>query len=148
MTDARWPSRWASDRRFARLPAEHVVSYAWALMYAVESGTDGRLEDADFDAIGRYKASSTEALIAAGLFGRDDQGFIRIIDYPTTQTTAAEVRAAEERRVRARVKKQTQRARPARESGSTVQPVPVDHEGAPVTVPDWPTVAIPDDEPF
>lgn len=155
MTDARFPSRWTTDRRFARLPAEHFVSYMWALAYSVESGTDGRLEDADLMAVGRYATASTSALIEAGLFARDEEGALRIVDYAATQSTAAEVQAAEVRRIKERIRKRTQRAKrsasPAVDTTDQAR-APTDYPlveaGTPALAP-WPTVAIPaDDEPF
>lgn len=151
MTDARWPSRWVTDRRFLRLDAEDLVSYLWALTYSVESGTDGILEDADLMVISRYASSSTEALIKAGLFGRTDDGRILIVDYASTQTTAAEVRAAEDRRIAARLKKRAQRARPRQPAAAGA----VDDTGPPgddardqPPVAEWVTAPIPASEPF
>ncbi|WP_460802485.1 hypothetical protein [Microbacterium sp. GXF6406] len=140
MTDARLPSRWMADRRFARLAPEHFVSYTWALMYAVESGTDGRLEQGDLEVILRYRGDSTEVLIAAGLFGRDDDGALQILDYPSTQSTAAEVKAADDRRVKERLRKREQRGR-RRQPGTTEG----DSDATPPAAePTWDVASIPD----
>lgn len=132
MTDARMPSRWIADRRFLRLPDVHLASYVFALMYAAESRTDGVLDSDDFRVIPRYDQASTSVLVEHGLLEVIDATHWLITDYSATQTSAADLRAQDERRLRARDKKREQRARP--------QTTPVQTT---TEVTEWNTVTIP-----
>lgn len=127
------------DKRFLLLPADHLASFVFALMYAVESGSDGQLEPAELAIIPRYLPESTEALIAARLLERTESGTLLFVDYANTQTSAAQVKALELSRQRAREKKQRQRARaPAAPPGQEPEPTP-----APAVT--WPVAPIPGD---
>ena len=81
-------------------------------MYAVESGTDGVLNQADLGVIAHYQSESTNALIAAGIFAKYPNGSIVVVDFQETQTSAAEMRQRTKTRIVERERKQRQRARP------------------------------------
>lgn len=143
MTDARLPPRWLMDRRFLRLAPPHFVSYFFALTYAVESLSDGVLTVEDLAVIPRYQPDSTAVLVQAGLLEAADASgnVFRIVDFTDTQSSAAQVRADTERRIKAREKKRNQRAR-----SPSVPAAPHDAPPAPMPVSDWDTVNIPESE--
>lgn len=95
MTDARLPERWLMDRRIQRLNAEQFRAYTMSLMYAVCNRTDGQLTDDDIEAIPHFERAHIEPLVAAGLWRQEESGAWVITDYLATQTSRAQLEAAE-----------------------------------------------------
>ncbi len=112
MTDARYPDRWLSDRRFQRLSDSHHRAYINALTWSVSNRTDGVIEPDDLDLIPQFDKTAVRAFMAAGLWSlREDHGRgWQITDFAATQTTAAEIRHLEDKRAKERMKKARQRA--------------------------------------
>lgn len=109
MTDARHPERWLMDRRIQRLTAEHYRAFSMALMFAVSNRTDGYVTADDLEAIPHFKPESVEALVAAELWAPAEGGWI-ISDFLTTQTSRAQLEAAESARVKDAERKARERA--------------------------------------
>lgn len=109
MTDARVPERWLNDRRIQRLSADHYRTFINALLWSVANRTDGRIEREDVGLIPHWSANSAKALIAAGLFIAQADGWL-IADYLATQTSRSELETLEQVRRRERDKKARQRA--------------------------------------
>ncbi|WP_104061118.1 hypothetical protein [Arthrobacter sp. 4R501] len=96
MTDARLPERWLMDRRIQRLNAEQFRAYTMSLMYAVCNRTDGQLTEDDIEAIPHFERGSIPPLVAAGLWRQEEgSGGWVITDYLATQTSRAQLEAAE-----------------------------------------------------
>lgn len=133
MTDARYPERWLHDRRVTRLSDRAHRAYVVTLAYAVANRTDGVFVHADFADLPAYVAQEVEALLEAGLWEllEDGTGF-RAVDYPDTQSSRAELDAADGARVAAREKKARQRAQA---KAAPPDPEPVPTTAAPGTVP-------------
>ena len=83
-----------------------------SLSWAASNRTDGVIEPEDVALIPNFAAGAAKKLVEVGLWaphigaGRGWQ----IVHFPATQTTAAELRAAEQKRTREREKKARQRA--------------------------------------
>ena len=112
MTDARFPDRWLSDKRIQRLSDSHFRAFVTSLTWAASNRTDGVIELEDVALIPNFATGAAKKLVDLGLWaprigaGRGWQ----IVDFPATQTTAAELRAAEQKRTKEREKKARQRA--------------------------------------
>lgn len=109
MTDARFPERLLSDRRLQRTSADHYRAYGNSLMYAVSNRTDGYLTADDFEAIPHFKPENADALVSADLWDVTEGGWI-IRDYLITQTSRAQLEAAENARVKDAERKARERA--------------------------------------
>lgn len=110
MTDARHPDRWLMDRRIQRLTAEQYRAYSMSLMYSVSNRTDGHLTAEDLEAIPHFGGSSrAEGLVKAGLWEVDDSGWY-IVDYMGTQSSRAQMEAAEAARIKERERGASRRA--------------------------------------
>lgn len=108
MTDARLPERYLHDRRF-RMAPEHFRAYCMSLMYAVSNRTDGYLTPEDLEAVPHFKAESIDALVTADLWAVVDDGWL-ISDFLTTQTSRAQLEAAENARFKDAERKARERA--------------------------------------
>lgn len=128
MADARMPDRYLVDKRFVRLDDEHFRSYVVALMWSVSNRTDGEILPGDLSFIPGFRAGSAPALVSAGLWSPQDDGW-RITDYADTQTSRAEFEQLENARRRERDKKARQRARRTNDDGPGGDPVPGDVPG-------------------
>ncbi len=112
MTDARFPDRWLSDRRIARLSDGHFRSFVTSLAWSVTNRTDGVVEPEDLVLIPNFAKDSVKTFIGAGLWtprqaaGRGWQ----IADFEATQTTSVQLRHLEDKRAKERQKKAAQRA--------------------------------------
>jgi len=115
VTDARFPERWLSDKRIQRLSDAHFRSYVTSLTWSVSNRTDGNIEPEDLALIPQFSANAVMAFVKARLWLPQDHGWL-IADFAATQTTAAELRAAEASREKERLKKAEQRAKKAKES--------------------------------
>ncbi|NKY19955.1 hypothetical protein [Tsukamurella spumae] len=96
------------DVRFARASDEAFRSYCLALMWSVSNRTDGVLLPDDLNLIPGFRRGTPSELVAAGLWTPQSQGWL-ITDYENTQTTRAQLEAADRARVHEREKKRRQR---------------------------------------
>lgn len=110
MTDARHPERWLVDRRIQRLSADDYRTYSMSLIWAVSNRTDGRLCPEDLSSIPHFKVEQAQSLVDSGLWSKDDDDWI-IEEYLLTQTSRAQLEAAENARVREAERKARDRAR-------------------------------------
>ncbi len=110
MTDARFPDRWLTDRRLQRLSDSHFRSFITSLAWSVSNRTDGIIEPGDLELIPNFAVGAPKALMDAGLWAPERVGW-RIADFSSTQTTAAVLRALEDKREKERLKKAQQRAK-------------------------------------
>lgn len=168
VTDARYPERWLSDTRFTRLSGDAFKLFMLGLTFSVANRREGLLHDDDLPDIPRVDLQRIPELERAGLWTREGGGW-RIAEYATTQTSLAELDAAERARVFARERKARQRQRERAESdssqmsrvtsqdrpgqdrpgqandieGSRIEEINVKEEGAQ----EWPAVAVPGQAP-
>lgn len=115
MTDARFPDRWLSDRRIARLPDSHFRSFVTSLVWSVTNRTDGVIEPDDLALVPNFAKESVKAFVGAGLW-EPRQGAGRgwqIVDFEVTQTTSAQLQQCEQNRVKERERKARYRAKTA-----------------------------------
>lgn len=110
MTDARMPDRWLNDRRVMRLSPEHFRSFVLALLWSVSNRTEGLIERDDVPLIPGMTREAAEVFVRAGLWSVHEAGWA-VVDYAATQSSRAELEAAERRRVLARERKARQRER-------------------------------------
>lgn len=113
MTDARFPERWLNDRRLMRLAPVDFKSYVVSLAYAVANRTDGRLDLADLEACPGFTLDSIPRLVSAAVWVERDAGVWGITEYLTTQTTRAQLDAAQRARESGRARVARYRARHA-----------------------------------
>ena len=109
MTDARYPSRWLSDLRLVLLSDSHHRAFVTSLVLAVENRTDGLLTPEALRVLPGFDPTAPAALAAAGLWTEVASGWL-VADFDATQTSAAQLEAADEARRKARDKKRRQRA--------------------------------------
>ncbi|WP_314431662.1 hypothetical protein [Microbacterium lacticum] len=109
MTDFRFPERWLIDRRFTRLPAEAFAAFICAGAWCVANRTEGTILLDDLDDVPRLTADLADALSRAGVLDAIPDGW-QITDFEDTQTSRAELVAAEQARRSEREKKRRQRA--------------------------------------
>ena len=131
MTDARFPGRWLTDRRFTRLAQREpvaYVSYCFALMWAVENRTDGLIEPDDLPMIPNFAPGAVKVLVAAGLWTVISHGWL-ITDFMLTQTSKSELETLENMRGRERRKQARRRAAKAIEKAAGESDVPGDGTG-------------------
>lgn len=137
MTDARYPERWLHDRRFRTLPAEPHVTYVLCLAMAVGNRSEGFVSVDDLAHLRRSPADA-ETLVIAGLWDVESDGTgWRVVDFLGTQSTRAELEAADAARAKAREKKAAQRAKkPSAPAAPAVPAVPGDVPGDDAPVPE------------
>ena len=109
MTDFRFPERWLLDRRFSRLSGDALAAYVCAGAWCASNRTEGVIDRADLADVPRLTTPLADALTRAGLFGVTPEGW-QMLDYADTQTSRAELEAAEHARRSERDKKRRQRA--------------------------------------
>jgi hypothetical protein len=109
LTDARFPDRWIADKRLQLLSDSHFRSFVMSLIWAVSNLTDGIIEESDLSLIPRFDTTSTGAFVASGLWADRETGGWVITVFESTQTTAADLKAAENARIKQRDKKRRQR---------------------------------------
>lgn len=149
MTDARLPERWLVDRRFNRLTDKDYRSFMQLLVWTVSNRTDGYVESDDLAAVPHYDPASTHRLIVAGLLEDADDDRFYIVDYPKHQSTRAQLEAGDANRLKEAERKRNQRARGNRDKPrQATDDSPPAHPQTGELVDAWPTVMIPDDEPF
>ncbi|KXO99675.1 Uncharacterised protein (plasmid) [Tsukamurella tyrosinosolvens] len=96
------------DLRIARASDEAFRSYCLALMWSVSNRTDGVLLPDDLNLIPGFRRGTPSELVAAGLWTAQSNGWL-ITDFENTQTTRAQLEAADRARVHEREKKRRQR---------------------------------------
>lgn len=113
MTDARYPEKWLTDRRFLRLTGDQHTTYVRALAWCVSNRTDGVFHADDLALLPCCDVSpgTTSALVAAGLWETRPDGWF-IVDFEATQTTRDALVVLENTRRREREKKRRQRGQP------------------------------------
>lgn len=111
VTDARYPERWLHDRRITRLSDRAHRAFIVTITYAVSNRTDGVVLIADLRDLPRYVEDEVPQLIEAGLMEplADGNGYV-VVEFMDTQSSRAELEAADAARVAAREKKAAQRA--------------------------------------
>jgi hypothetical protein len=109
VVDARIPERWLNDRRITRLSDPGWRLHTFALLWSVANRTEGWLDEDDLADIPRVDPKRMAELEAAGLWEQHG-GQWAFVDFDSTQTTNAELDAAEAARKAAREKKARQRA--------------------------------------
>lgn len=126
MTDARHPERWLVDRRIQRLSADDYRAYSMSLIWAVSNRTDGHLSPEDLPAIPHFTVNQAQSLVDSGLWTKDDDGW-SIEEYLLTQTSRAQLEAAENARVKDAERKARDRARLKAASSSSPADSPADN---------------------
>jgi hypothetical protein len=116
MTDARHPEKWLMDKRIQRLTADEYRAYSMSLMWAVSNRTDGHLVQADLPGIPHFKADYAGALVKAELWNEEADGW-SITDYMTTQTSRAQLEAAENARAKDAQRKANERSKAKAQQG-------------------------------
>lgn len=129
MTDARHPERWLMDKRVQRLTGDQYRGYSMSLMWAVSNRTDGHLTSGDLALVPHFRSEFIGAFLDAGLWDVFDGGWV-IAEYMLTQTSRAQLEAAEHARVKEAERKARDRAR-AKATGNVCSPVdsPADYAG-------------------
>lgn len=125
MTDARHPERWLVDRRVQRLSADDYRAYSMSLIWAVSNRTDGRLCPDDLPGIPHFTADQAQSLVDSGLWSKDDGGWF-IEEYLLTQTSRAQLEAAENARLKDAARKARERAK-LKSASSSPADSPVDN---------------------
>lgn len=127
MTDARLPERLLMDVRVSRLSADAWRSYTYSLMWAVSNRTEGYLQPDDLTLIPLFRAGDEDHLVKAGVWQAWGRGW-HIVDFDLTQTTKAQLEAAEKKRFHDRQRQAALRLR--KQSGGDGSPdddQPPDH---------------------
>ncbi len=135
MTDARYPERWLNDRRFLHLPDDVFRTFVVALTMCVSNRAEGHVSPDDLHHL-RRPLEHGSTLVIAGLWDVEPDGTgWQIVDYVGTQTTRAELEAADAARKRERERKAEQRRRKAEEERAGRPAVPRDNGSVPGDVP-------------
>jgi hypothetical protein len=130
MTDARFPERWLNDRRVLRLSDAGFRLFVTSLAWSVSNRTDGVLYDDDLQLLLRADTGRGEELRKAGLWERDRDRWL-IVEFVSTQTTAAQLAGLERKRAVDRERQARHRAgqsapNPSPKGSATPSPCPSD----------------------
>ena len=98
MTDARVPERYLMDRRIVRLSDGDFRSFVMATVWSVSNRTEGFISAEDLPLIPGFKPTAPAALTAAEVWSVVPDGWC-ITDFAATQTTKAQLEAAESKRM-------------------------------------------------
>ncbi|MGY1736859.1 hypothetical protein [Geodermatophilus sp. SYSU D00684] len=128
MTDARFPERWLTDRRFLRLTADAFRTTMHLYAWSVSNRTDGRIDLADLALIPLARREDLRELVQLGIAAWDGP-ILTLLDYRDTQSSKEELDAAAEARRKARDRKRRQRAREATTSEVVTRDVTHDNAG-------------------
>lgn len=101
MTDARFPERWLNDRRILRLTDAEFRSFVTSLAWAVSNRTDGKLDLEDLTLVPGFRHETIPAFVQADLWAVEGKAW-QIVDFATTQSTAAQLNALDEKRLKDR----------------------------------------------
>lgn len=108
MTDARFPDRWLTDRRFILLSGDAFKLYGIALMWCVDNRTDGFLDERDLPCLPGVLLARMGELEEARLLNRRSGGWT-FTDFKKTQTGRKELERADEKREEDRQRKARER---------------------------------------
>lgn len=121
MTDSRFPERWLTDRRFAKISDAAFRLFVSANAWTVSNRTDGAVTRDDLQLLPRHvPIACAHELVEAGFWIEVDDGWV-IAGYTLVQTTRAQLEAAEHARMLDRERKARSRAR----NGVSPDPEPV-----------------------
>lgn len=121
MTDSRFPERWLNDRRFPRVSAEAQMLFVVGNTWSASNRTDGDIRQDDLALFPRWvHIHRAHELVEAGFWIESGDGWV-IAGYASTQTTAAQLDAAESARALDRDRKARTRAAAARNRVSADQ---------------------------
>jgi hypothetical protein len=95
--DARFPTHYLNDRRVIRLSPEGFRLLVLGTAWAVTNRTDGRVEVDDLSLVPFASLTNAHELTKAGLWAAVEGGWT-IVDYPTTQTSRAQLDGLDQRR--------------------------------------------------
>ena len=109
MTDARFPDRWLTDRRFILLSGDAFKLYGIALMWCVDNRTDGFLDDRDLPCLPGVLLGCMGELEQAKLLSRRKDGWT-FPDFKKSQTSRRDLETADAKREEDRVRKAAERA--------------------------------------
>lgn len=106
VTDARFPDRWMLDRRVMTLPPGAFRTYVLSLTWAVSNRTDGHLGPDELAMVpgGGVSDAHRDLFVQKELWAKQADGYL-ILDFLTTQTSAAKLLADEEYAARERQRK-------------------------------------------
>jgi hypothetical protein len=111
VTDGRFPDRWLNDRRFTQVSPEAQMLFVVANTWSASNRTDGDIRRDDLNVFPRWvHTDRAYELVKAGFWVEDRDGW-RIVGYASTQTTAAELAAAEQARANDRDRQARKRIR-------------------------------------
>jgi hypothetical protein len=111
--DARVPERYLVDRRVMRLAPVHFRSFILATLWSVSNRTEGRVGHEDIDFIPGFAVTSPPVLVGAELWKEEPDHWF-LVEFPATQTSKAQLEAAEQKR-------RSDRERQARHRNKSVQ---------------------------
>jgi hypothetical protein len=123
--DARVPERYLVNRRVMQLAPMHFRSFILATLWSVSNRTEGRVGREDVEFIPGFSPASPPVLVAAELWA-DLEDYWLIVEFAATQTSKAQLEAAENKR-------RQDRERQARHRSKGVQFEPTDPPGRDVT---------------
>lgn len=109
MTDARFPERWLNDRRVMTLPAEDFRAFMLSIAWCAANRTDGEITADDLAIMPWLISCPPARMVAAGLWNTTSDGWL-VLDWPTHQSTRAQLEAAQEARVKARERQRRHRS--------------------------------------
>ena len=111
MTDSRFPERWLNDRRFGQLSPAAQMLYVVGNTFSAANRSDGDLRRDDLDLFPRWAHTDrAHELVKVGLWVEDRDGWL-IAEFACTQSTAAQLDAAERARTLDRERKARMRSR-------------------------------------
>ncbi len=117
MTDGRFPERWLNDRTFGRLSPEAQMLFVAGNAWSASNRTDGDIRRDDLELFPRWVHTDRAAeLVKAGFWIEDRDGW-QIAGYAKTQTTAAQLDAAEQSRAHNRERQARRRLRGGEAAG-------------------------------
>lgn len=120
MTDGRFPERWLNDRRFGRVSPEAQMLFVVANTWSAANRTDGDIRRDDLDLFPRWVHTDRAGeLVKTGFWFEDRDGW-QIADYVHSQTTAAQLTAAERARAYSRERQARKRLRNRNDAGQHV----------------------------
>lgn len=110
--DSRFPTHFLNDRRVRRATAEQFRFFVMATAWAVSNMTDGHISTEDLFLIPNATEDLPGAMVRLELWSVNDAGWF-IVDYPKTQTPAAQIEGLEQRKANDRERQRRKRARDA-----------------------------------
>jgi hypothetical protein len=127
MTDARFPERWLNDRRIMKLSAVDFRAFVLSLTWCVSNRTDGRVEQTDLPLVPGFDPGAVAGLVSSGLWKVQPGGW-QVVEFAETQTTAAQLRGLDHKRI---VDRDRQARKRAHDGGNHSLCLPENCSGAP-----------------